>query len=70
MRERDREIAVYVAEEDTATLQLSSAVPAQTGRTFTQAIASAAIIRGLTFEVNSSMPLLFTLVSLHVHVVY
>ena len=67
MRERDGEIAVSVAEEDTAALQLSSAVPAQTGHTFTQVDASAAIIRGLTFEMNSSIPLSFTLVSLHVY---
>ena len=67
MRKRDGEIAVSVAEEDTAALQLSSAVPAQTGRTFTQVDASASIIRGLTFEMNCSIPLLFTLVSLHVY---
>ena len=67
MRERAGEIAVSAAEEDTAAQQLSSAVPAQTGRTFTQVDASASITHELTLEMNSSIlpdSLSFTLITI------
>ena len=43
-----------VAEVDTAALQPSSAVPAQTGDIFTQVNASASTTHGLTLEINGS----------------